>query len=275
MSSSGNPLDPEDPRPAEAELSPILSALPPSSPLRRYGYQVVAHDGGPEGFRDLRDRFAAILAERLAAFARRGVSAFPLERYAEVVRQVGVDHVSFLRETRRQLPAELLDHPHLRRLVELAGASIGRALHVYNDVLEYRACRPNQPDFNPWHRDSWFPGFKVLINVYLPLAGSHCDSALQVVPTSHLWSDEDCVPSFEFSERHFGAGSTRKGALHFNVPEIATCRHELLGHRPDIVPGDFMIFPAFTVHGCGSNASPETRFSFEFRLEVNAAPGRS
>jgi hypothetical protein len=251
-------------------LSPILRDLVESDPLRRYGYRVLRHDGPSQEFQDLRERLAALLSARLQDFSGRPVPRFALEDYAAVAEGLGLDHGAFLRATRRHLPADLLRHPHLRRLVERAGQAVGRELRVFRDVLEYRVCRPHRPDYNPWHRDSWFPDFDVLLNVYLPLSGSHVDSALQVVPGSHLWTHEECVPSFEFDARHYDRGTTRKAGVSFNVPEVAECRHELRGHRPDVLPGDFMIFATQTVHGSGSNASPETRFSFEFRLE--AAP---
>jgi len=258
---SASPVSPVD-------ESPILSALAWSSPLRRYGYQVVAHDGGPASFLALKVAFAEVIADRLERFAGVAVGRLVLEDYAARVEELEIDHGAFVRATTRRLPDHLLRCAHMTRLVELAGLAVGQRLRVYNDVLEYRACRPHAPDSNPWHRDSWFPGFKPLMNVYLPLSGSWIDSSLQVVPGSHVWTNEECIPSFQFTERHYQAGTTEKEGVRFNVPEVAECRHELRGHRPDIVPGDFMVFPTSCVHGNASNASPETRFSFEFRLEV-------
>ncbi len=264
MSSQQPPASPVGP----VGESPILSALAWISPLRRYGYQVVAHDRAPASFLALRQAFAEEIAERLERFAGVAVGELVLEDYATRLEQLSIDHGSFMRATARELPDSLLHCAHMTRLVELAGEAVGQRLRVYNDVLEYRVCRPHQPDNNPWHRDSWFPGFKPLLNVYLPLSGSWFDSSLQVVPGSHLWSDEECVPSFQFTERHYQAGTTEKEGVRFNVPEVAECRYELRGHRPDIVPGDFMLFATSCVHGSGANASPETRFSFEFRLEI-------
>lgn len=264
MSSQRLPASPVNP----VNESPILSALAWSSPLRRYGYQVIGHDGALGSFLALKDAFAEVITDRLARFAGSAVSRIVLEEYSARLEELSIDHGAFMRETKRRLPDDLLRAAHMTRLVELAGDAVGQQLRVYDDVLEYRACRPDSPDHNPWHRDSWFPGFKPLLNVYLPLSGSWFDSSLQVVPGSHLWTDEECVPSFLFTERHYQAGATEKAGVRFNVPEVAECSHELRGHRPDILPGDFMLFATSCVHGNGSNASPETRFSFEFRLEI-------
>ena len=48
------------------------------------------------------------------------------------------------------------------------------------------------------------------MNVYLPICGSNCDSAMCVVPFSHKWSDEDVKPTFTFEESKAGKNSLAK-----------------------------------------------------------------
>lgn len=243
--------------------SPIFSALPESLPLRRYGFQIVRHGGRAEEFQSLKAAFAGLLREKLAAFAGRPIPDFACEAWHETLAREKLDHHPFIKFATRRLPAAWLAHPYLQGLVAAAGRHVGRALRIYADTLEFRVVRPGQGDNNPWHRDHWFGYFAPLVNVYLPISGSHPDSALQVVPGSHLWTDEECRPTFQAGE-----SKTNKNGVLYSVPEIETCVHEIRGHRMDVIPGDFALFSPRMVHGAGSNASLETRFSFEFRLEV-------
>ena len=140
----------------------------------------------------------------------------------------------------------------------------------YKNKIEYRVVRPNMEDNNPLHRDSWFPYFVPLINVYLPLAGSFCDSAMKIVPFSHKWSEEDVTPTFTYKESTDGKKFINpKTGVAYSVPEISVSKKEITPHRPDVMEGDFMLFSPLMVHGGGNNTSDCTRFSFEIRLEVD------
>jgi ectoine hydroxylase-related dioxygenase (phytanoyl-CoA dioxygenase family) len=174
-----------------------------------------------------------------------------------------VDHHAFIQKTKRYLPVEWIGQPCLSRLVETAGALTGKTLRLYGGHLEFRVVRPHCRDNNPWHRDHWFEYFAPLVNVYLPISGSHCDSSLQIVPFSHLWGDDEVVPTFRAGE-----SKTNRDGILYSVPEVKESARPILGHRMDILPGDFALFSPRMVHGEGTNASPETRFSLEFRLEV-------
>jgi ectoine hydroxylase-related dioxygenase (phytanoyl-CoA dioxygenase family) len=243
--------------------SPIFSTLPETVPLRRYGYEVLRHPDSQATFPALKRAFAELIRTRLSSFCGKDIPSFECEAYHEAIARVGVDHHAFIQATRRTLPEELIAQPHLPRLVEIASSHVGKRLRLYSNNMEYRVVRPSISDNNPWHRDHWFPYFTPLINVYLPLSGSFVDSALQVVPFSHLWTDEDCVPT-----RPYDGGKTNKGGVLYSVPEIKECKFPIRGHRMDVLPGDFALFSPRMVHGEGSNTSPVTRFSFEFRLEV-------
>lgn len=243
--------------------SPVFDDLPETLPLRRYGYQVLRPGGDPAQFLDLKRRFAEHLRGRLQAFTGKELASLTCEGYHEALTRLGAEHHGFIKATTRRLPSEWIAHPFLQGLLAAAGRLVGKPLRLYADSLEFRVVRPGQPDNNPWHRDHWFSYFAPLVNVYLPLSGSYCDSSLQVVPFSHLWTDEEVVPAFQA-----GQGKTRKGDVLYSVPEIKSCSRPIQGHRMDILPGDFALFSPRMVHGEGTNASPETRFSFEFRLEV-------
>ena len=243
--------------------SPIFGGLPEALPLKRYGYQVLRHPGPPDAFLDLKEKFAAFLRERLGAFCGKDFSGLRCETYHEFLGRHEVDHHAFIKATTRRVPSDWSAHPYLKTLLETASRHVGKPLRLYSGSLEFRVVRPGRDDNNPWHRDHWFSYFEPLVNVYLPLSGSYCDSSLQIVPFSHRWSDEEVVPAFRAGE-----GKTLKGGVLYSVPEIQTCSRPLQGHRMDILPGDFALFSPRMVHGEGTNGSLETRFSFEFRLEV-------
>lgn len=249
--------------PSVLSESPIFSSLPESLPLRRYGYQVLRH-GGPLGdYAALKERFRGLIQDRLGGFLGGKAPELTCETYHDALVRLGADHHAFIKATTRRIPSDWSSDPYLVRLVEEAGRQVGKRLRIFKENLEYRVVRPGQSDNNPWHRDHWFSYFVPLVNVYLPLSGSYCDSSLQIVPFSHLWDDEECTPTFKAGE-----SKTEKGGVRYSVPELKSCAYEIKGHRMDIVPGDFALFSPRMIHGEGSNSSLETRFSMEFRLEV-------
>ena len=229
--------------------------------LKCYGYQILRH-GDLKSYNSLKQEFSDWLHDKTAQFIKRGsLEGWSLESYHNALEGAKVDHHALIKEIKRQLPNEFSHHPYIKKMVAVASDCTKTKLKIYNDKLEFRVCRPSLSDNNPLHRDHWFPYFTPLLNVYLPMSGSYVDSAMQVVPRSHLWSDEDVVPTFPYE-----GGKPVKGSVAYSVPEIASSAKKIEPHRPDIIPGDFMLFSPLCVHGGGSNSSHETRFSFEIRL---------
>lgn len=242
------------------ELAPAHLLLDSNVPFRRYGYQIFR--GDLDEFFEVKEMFRAIMEERINDYSKTEIMNFELEKYHEHLQAYQLEHHQFIAKTKRILPESLLDLSLMRRIKQQAETLFGVKLDFYRNSLEFRVVRPKEPDNNPLHRDHWFKYFKPLINVYLPLSGSYNDSVIQLAPASHLWGDDEVKPSFEA-----GTSKTIKNGVPYSVPTISESVKEISLHRPDVLPGDFMLFSPLAVHGAGSNSSPETRFSFEFRLE--------
>ena len=60
---------------------------------------------------------------------------------------------------------------------------------------------------------------------------------------SHLWADEDVIPTHGQGEKLI------KNGIAYSAPGIKYCKHEIITHRPDVKTGDFMIFNPKCVHG--------------------------
>lgn len=175
-------------------------------------------------------------------------------------------HNLFIKKISRKLPQNIIDPENnfLKIIINNTTNLIGKKVRIYKDSIEFRVVRPNSNDNNKLHRDHWFPYFRPLINIYLPICGSDYRSVLRIVPSSHFWRDEDVIPTFGFNQ-----GKTiNEDGVEFSTPCIKSCSHEIIEHRPDVIEGNYMLFSPLTVHGGGSNNGNKTRFSLEIRLEV-------
>lgn len=239
-----------------------------SSQFYKYGFQVF-HGDKNDWLRNLREPFESYIRHELSAFLERQQSAFSLERYHCSFPCSDEDrHHAFVSCVTRKIPPSVIDPncEYIKLIKDVAESLTKKKFIVFNDTIEFRVVRPNQPDNNLFHRDHWFPYFKPLLNIYVPLAGSFYDSVLKVVPGSHLWSDEDVEPTHSYGD------SKRLGpnGIYYSTPTIKTSRKAITEHRPDVILGDFMLFSPMIIHGAGSNASDSTRFSLEIRLQYNA-----
>ncbi|MDC2989358.1 phytanoyl-CoA dioxygenase family protein [Gammaproteobacteria bacterium] len=248
---------------------PFHELLDNSNLINRCGYKIFRND--ENHFKSLKLDFKKHLENTLKIFARKETTNdFELESYHEFLEKNKIDHHDFIKNSSRVLPDSFSNHPFLKKLISLSSKETGLKLKIYKNKIEYRVVRPNMEDNNPLHRDSWFPYFVPLINVYLPLAGSFCDSAMKIVPFSHKWSEEDVTPTFTYKESTDGKKFINpKTGVAYSVPEISVSKKEITPHRPDVMEGDFMLFSPLMVHGGGNNTSDCTRFSFEIRLEVD------
>jgi len=254
----------------ETKLQPFHSSLDMEHPIHHYGYVVCRHRM-PDSFLDLKEQFTQHLKKNLLSFSKQKIPAdvpFRINKYHKFLETYDIDHHAFIKHCSRNLPAHFLDHPYIKEMLKNAKHQTGKDVAIYKSHLEFRVVRPNKGDNNPLHRDHWFPYFIPLLNVYLPIAGSHVDSAMKVVPFSHLWDDEDVIPSFSYEESALGQKTVSKDGVAYSVPTIKTSKKDIQPHHPDVVEGDFMLFSPLMVHGGGSNSSLDTRFSFEIRLEV-------
>ena len=250
-----------------SKLRPLFEEFDADHPLHYYGYQVTRHTN-LESFQDLKNKFSYHLRELFQNHYEVDESEeFILENYHSYLEKNNIDQHDFISKISRVLPESFSKHKYISEMLDIAGKITGKKFRLYKDKVEFRVVRPNYDDNNEFHRDHWFPYFTPLMNVYLPICGSNCDSAMCVVPFSHKWSDEDVKPTFTFEESKAGKKFIGKNGVAYSVPSIASSRKEIKPHRPDVVEGDFMLFSPLMIHGGGSNSSIHTRFSFEIRLE--------
>ena len=235
-----------------------------NKPFARYGYEI--YRGDLQKFESIKNKFSNYMESRLKDFGITTNKEFKLENYHELFKNDPTEHYRFIKEIKRNLPEEVIsiEDPFILLILEKASFEFGKRAVIYDKKIEFRVVRPGHDDNNKLHRDHWFPYFRPLINIYIPLASSYCDSAMKVVPGSHLWSDEDVIPEFEYE----GGKSINSSGVAYSVPGIKITNKEINPHRPDILPGDFMLFSPLSVHGGGDNFSNGTRFSFEIRIEL-------
>lgn len=126
-----------------------------------------------------------------------------------------------------------------------------------------RIVRPQKyQDNNPPHRDVHLDrggteGPKA-INIYYPLAGSNENSALPVIPGSHLWSEKDTTRTF---------GNVYVNNVKFTNPAIVDSTHGLNLITPNPGSNQVMVFTPYLVHGGGFNFNTDvTRISLEMRF---------
>jgi len=244
---------------------PAHKLLNDNAIFARYGYQIFRGDF--KKFRSLKQKFGNYIAAELREYGVYVENNFELENYHAAFDKDPMEHYKFIDKIKRIVPSKVIstDEPMIRLILEQASDIFEKKTRVYNEKIEFRVVRPNSPDNNTLHRDHWFPYFKPLINIYLPLASSYSDSAMKVVPGSHLWADEDVLPEFPYE----GGKRMNSAGISFSVPGIKHTNKLIREHRPDILEGDFMLFSPMSVHGGGDNFSPQTRFSFEIRIELN------
>lgn len=245
------------------EQKPAHELLNQESIFAKYGYQIFR--GDVDKFNVLKGKFRDYLAYELNRYGLGVDNNFELKDYHNCFVNNSIEHYKFIDKIKRIIPPDIIStsEPMILLILENASNLFGKKASIYNERIEFRVVRPNCDDNNSLHRDHWFPYFKPLINIYLPLESSYSDSAMKVVPGSHLWSDEDVIPEFPYE----GGKKINSAGIAFSVPGIKYTNKKIIEHRPDILPGDYMLFSPMAIHGGGDNLSIGTRFSFEIRIQ--------
>lgn len=253
------------------DYRPAHLMLKEDDPLRVYGYCVYTHPS-PEDYFQIKEDFRQHLISEIALYCKnKNISLpknsdekFKLEDYHLFIEEYGIEHHDFIQSITRYLAEFWCEKPYLKKILTQVKDRFGRNVGIFKKQVQFRVVRPKSLDNNPPHRDHWYPYFKPLINIYVPLAGSYVDSSLPVVPFSHFASDEDVIPTFGYNEGH---KTVKSNGISYSVPEIKESKIPLNFHRPDVPDSNYMLFSPWTVHGGGSNDSKSSRFSFEIRLE--------
>ena len=129
---------------------------------------------------------------------------------------------------------------------------------INENTFAIRIVRPNQPDFNPPHKDVYLDRLKDAINIYMPIIGSNNKSSLPLMPKSHLLNENKIY-------------RTKEGAVindvKFRVPCIVKTESGLNLIRPNPNDDEIMIFSPYLIHGGGFNLNHDTtRMSLELRF---------
>lgn len=238
--------------------------IPKKELLSHYGY-FVERSNLYEEYDGIRSLFASYLSEKLSEYSGKNIFLKDVGKFHEVLLSNNIDMHEFIAniEGKRILPMKIVNHDFMKKVLKRIGSLLGEKFELVDDRVYFRVCRPQHDDSNDLHRDTWFPNYKEVLNVYLPMSGSYCDSAMQIVPFSHEWTDDEIKPNME-------AGGNRKyikNGIAYSAPTVGYSKFEINPHRPDVTEGDFMVFNPRIIHGKGDNYGLETRFSFEFRLE--------
>jgi ectoine hydroxylase-related dioxygenase (phytanoyl-CoA dioxygenase family) len=185
-----------------------------------------------------------------------------MSNYHRIIEKSKIPHHDFIQRISRRLPVEFVDHIFVEKIIAHCEEYLKCKLSITDDIVWFRLCRSKSDDSNDLHRDHWFPNYSDVLNLYVPISGSYSDSAMKVVPKSHLWSDEDVIPTHGQGEKRI------KNGIAYSAPGIKYCKHKIITHRPDVKTGDFMIFNPKCVHGGGDNFSEYSRTSLEIRIEI-------
>lgn len=149
--------------------------------------------------------------------------------------------------------AQLLGHSALRPLIQ---AALGPQVSLLPYYTGPRRQRRDQPDraLN-FHQDSEFIGKRAL-NVWIPLTPAGGPDW----PGLELWLDGPQTRLLDFS-----MPPAERAAICADIPPEALW-------RPQLVPGDVLLFTHFTVHRTSiAPTASETRLNYELRLVPEAA----
>tara|TARA_B110000438_G_C15556482_1_gene539260 strand:+ start:23 stop:751 length:729 start_codon:yes stop_codon:yes gene_type:complete len=236
------------------------------SQLNHYGYCVLA--GNNESFYSeytkYVEMFRLFIQKGLSDFKQQSIHLKSLGQYHQVLKENNIDTHAFISslEKKRKLPDEFLNNRFVQLLLDRTNKELDGDFKINNNDVWFRVCRPSADDSNDLHRDTWFSNYKGLLNYYIPVSGSFVDSAMKIVPFSHKWTNDEVKPSIPE-----GDGKYLKNGIAYSACTIGYCKYDIKPHRPDVPKGSVMIFDPNMIHGGGDNYSPETRFSFEIRIE--------
>lgn len=146
------------------------------------------------------------------------------------------------------------------KIADILGFSVTSANAVLkHQTFSIRVVRPNRlTDNNPPHRDVWLDHLRHAVNIYLPVCGSDKNSALPILPGSHLWKESEIIRTTE--------GAVING-VKYTVPCVVGSSYGLNMIRPNPELKQVMLFSPYLIHGGGYNLNTDTtRVSLEMRF---------
>lgn len=135
-----------------------------------------------------------------------------------------------------------------------------------------RIARPGQPKDNiGYHRDTYYGSSPYEISVHIPLMDLAEKGCLQVIPGSHLASDQD----YQFTQ--YDAEDVEKGSVKHQLGFLYSPKQLQPDIQDRLVPvpikfGQVMIFALSLVHGQENNGGDCTRMSTDVRIVNSLAP---
>lgn len=125
-----------------------------------------------------------------------------------------------------------------------------------------RIVRPSSSDFNPVHKDiydSYDKKKKLLkiLNFWIPICGVNLNSALTLVPSSHL------IPENKILRTYTGAVINNQK---YRVNNILSWDGQNELTRVPVKYKSVLAFSSHLIHGLGINYGKSTRIALEFRL---------
>lgn len=241
----------------------VISNQVESKHFTNYGYEIINSNllEEHEQFELLMTQY---FSDKLKEFLKEDVILDNMSNFHAVANKFNLDHHTFIKHISRKLPLMFHKTDFIQRIIGDCRQFLGANIKITDNLVWFRICRPGFDDSNDFHRDHWFPNYNDVLNLYIPICGSYCDSAMKIIPKSYKWSEKDVVPTFsgDSGEKYI------KNGVAYSAPGIKYCKFEIMPHRPDIRLGDFMIFHPKSVHGGGDNFSDDTRISLEIRIEL-------
>jgi hypothetical protein len=225
------------------------------------GYTIVPFVGDAE-LESIKTGITQQIAAQIESFGGKVDANFSLENYHKYVDdQI---HLKIARITSDGWDTALfpIDFEIInKRLSQIVDTPVTVAMPPHGECLYcLRLVRPNVlSDCNPPHRDVWLDILRNAINIYVPLAGSDENSALPLLPGSHLMPESMLVRSSK--------GAVVNGKQ-YTVPCVLSINNEVFNLiRPNPRPNEVLVFSPYLVHGGGTNLNPDTtRVSLEIRF---------
>ena len=145
------------------------------------------------------------------------------------------------------------------RISEILGFQVTKEHVGEYDSFSIRVVRPNRlSDNNPPHRDVWLKRLRNAVNIYAPMAGSNENSALPMIPGSHLWKESEIERT--------ATGASVNGS-EYTVPCVVGSNYGLKMIRPNPSLNEICLFSPYLIHGGGYNLNTDTtRVSLEMRF---------